>query len=146
VDPGGRDGCRAPIPWDGSADHGWPTDDGVTPWLPFPPDADTRNRADLVADPGSVLHLYRRALTLRRAVPALVLGDFELLGSPAGTLVYRRVLDGDACTVAVNFRDEEVDVAGVGEIGAVVLLSSDDPSPTAWSGRLGPDRAVVIRA
>ena len=43
VDPGGRDGCRAPIPWDGGGDHGWPAvgDDG--PWLPFPPDAGNRN-------------------------------------------------------------------------------------------------------
>ena len=40
VDPGGRDGCRAPIPWEPGPAHGWPTDD---PWLPWPPDADARN-------------------------------------------------------------------------------------------------------
>ena len=36
LDPGGRDGCRAPIPWDPEPPHGW---DGATPWLPFPPHA-----------------------------------------------------------------------------------------------------------
>ncbi len=29
VDPGGRDGCRAPIPWDPGPDHGWPTRSGI---------------------------------------------------------------------------------------------------------------------
>ncbi len=146
VDPGGRDGCRAPIPWDGSPDHGWATTTGVGPWLPFPRDAGTRNRADLAADPGSILHLYRRLLAVRRAEPSLVLGGFELLDSPDGTLAYRRGATGDACTVLVNFLDEEVDVAGLGRIGAEVLVASDDPSPApGWSGTLGPDRAVVVR-
>ncbi len=146
VDPGGRDGCRAPVPWDGTADHGWPTSGGTTTWLPFPPDADTRNRATLAGDPASILHLYRRALAVRRATPALVLGDLELLESPEGTLAYRRVLDGDACTVVVNFRGEEVDVAALGKLGTEVLLASDDPAPSdGWSGVVGPDRAVVLR-
>ena len=39
VDPGGRDGCRAPIPWDGGGGHGWPAATTTGPWLPFPPDA-----------------------------------------------------------------------------------------------------------
>ena len=34
VDPGGRDGCRAPLPWDASAGHGWGEGE---PWLPWPP-------------------------------------------------------------------------------------------------------------
>src|SRR5947209_3812887 len=48
VDPGGRDGCRAPIPWDPSPDHGWGVpgggpERGDGPWLPWPPEADVRN-------------------------------------------------------------------------------------------------------
>ena len=74
VDPGGRDGCRAPIPWTGAPDHGW----GVTDaWLPWPPDAGARNVEAQRADPASILHLYRRLLAARRASPALPLG-----GSP----------------------------------------------------------------
>jgi alpha-glucosidase len=44
VDPGGRDGCRAPIPWTPDADHGWAAD----PWLPWP-DALDGHDADLPA-------------------------------------------------------------------------------------------------
>ena len=147
VDPGGRDGCRAPVPWDGTPDHGWPTADGVTTWLPFPPEADSRNRAALAADAGSILHLYRRALAVRKATPPLVLGSLVMLPSPDGTLAFRRELDGDACTVVVNFTGEEVDVTTLGLVGAPVLLASDDPSPVSgWSGSLGPDQAVVLRS
>src|ERR1035438_3214758 len=86
VDPGGRDGCRAPIPWDGAADHGWPTAAGVEPWLPFPPESDHRNHHDQRDDNGSILHLYRRLIALRPRSPALTLGAFDLLETPEGVL------------------------------------------------------------
>ena len=55
VDPGGRDGCRAPIPWTTAPDHGWPAD----PWLPWPPEPGARSveaaarRRRLRAAPGA---------------------------------------------------------------------------------------------
>ena len=76
VDPGGRDGCRAPIPWDASSGHGWALD-GAEPWLPFPPDAGDRNVATLGAEPSSILHLYRRLLAFRRVSAALRRGSIE---------------------------------------------------------------------
>jgi alpha-glucosidase len=50
VDPGLRDGCRAPIPWDSSPLHGWVAE----PWLLLP-----RRRTatpQRTADDGSMLH------------------------------------------------------------------------------------------
>jgi alpha-glucosidase len=41
VDPGGRDGCRAPMAWTADELHGWPAE----PWLPFAPDSDVGHRA-----------------------------------------------------------------------------------------------------
>src|SRR5207302_7285752 len=67
VDPGGRDGCRAPLPWDATPRHGWATTD---PWLPWPPDPDTTNAEVERFDASSMLHLYRRLLRARRASPA----------------------------------------------------------------------------
>ena len=153
VDPGGRDGCRAPIPWDGSTSHGWPVDDGGSTWLPFPPESASRNYSAQRGDPGSVLHLYRRLLQLRKAAPALRWGSQELLVAPEGVLAYGRA-DGDGrWTVLVNFTDG---VVGVDDLGAevghdaappVVEVASDrtgEGSP--FSGRLLPDQAVVLRA
>ncbi len=114
LDPGGRDGCRAPIPWDDTPAHGWVRDDN---WLPWPPDAARRAAAAQREDPASVLHLYRRLLAARRASPALRLGRQEVLslGSAldAGTLVVRRTSPcGDERTVVVNFsgNDARVDL------------------------------------
>ena len=90
VDPGGRDGCRAPIPWDATPTHGWSTADA---WLPWPPDADRRDVASLRTQETSILHLYRRLLTERRTSPALTLGEQELAQGPrrrAGLAAPRR--------------------------------------------------------
>jgi alpha-glucosidase len=144
VDPGGRDGCRAPIPWDPSPGHGWPAE----AWLPFPLEADLRNVATERADPGSVLHLYRRALAARRGSPALHLGDQEMLDAPAGVVAWRRRhADGDERTVLVNFTGRTVDLSGsVAVAGTVVEVSSDglgEGEPLA--SVLGPSQAVWLR-
>lgn len=138
VDPGGRDGCRAPLPWDGDPTHGWPTED---PWLPWPPDADRRHAVALERQPDSILHLYRRLLALRRSTPALQLGTMELLETPPGTLGVVR-LDGlERWTVLVNFTSEPQPVTAVGR----VALASDtaDVEPR-WSGVLAPNQAVIL--
>ena len=138
VDPGGRDGCRAPIPWTPEGDHGW----GPDPWLPVAPHADTLAVSVQREDPTSVLHLYRRLLAARRASPALQLGDQELLDAPTGALIWRRRHEGDERTVVLNMGDAEVEVAVTG----TVLVASDGAGEGApFTGRLGPDRAVLLQ-
>ena len=83
VDPGGRDGCRAPIPWDASPGHGWAAEE---PWLPWPPGASVRNVDMQRQEEGSVLHLYRRLLEARRGSAALRLGSWAVLPAPTGGL------------------------------------------------------------
>jgi alpha-glucosidase len=147
VDPGGRDGCRAPVPWNGSSDHGWPTVDDRGPWLPFPPEPDHRNHDDLLQDPSSVLHLYRRLIALRHRVPALSLGTFDLLDLPEGVLGYRRSLGADDRVVVVNFTDRVV-ATGDGDrqlLGRHVEVSSDGKGEgRPFDGRIGADQAVVL--
>ena len=104
-DPGGRDGCRAPIPWTPTPPHGW---DGATPWLPFPPDPGHLNAATESSDDGSMLAFYRRLLAVRRSSPALTRGSLERLDMPEGVLAYTRCAGGERCTVVVNFRDTDV--------------------------------------
>jgi alpha-glucosidase len=150
VDPGGRDGCRAPIPWDETDDHGWPTDGRAEPWLPFPPDTAARNYARERRDRGSVLHLYRRLLALRRETPALVSGEQIPIELPDGVLGYRRTEGASSCTVLINFTGQPVDLRET-----QVLRGSEDPTTVALSsdgvgerrpfdGRLAADRAVVV--
>lgn len=105
LDPGGRDGCRAPIPWNGQPNHGWTT---IDPWLPWPPAADSRNLESLRADPDSILHLYRRLLALRKTTPALHAGALTLCDAPDGVLHYERALDAARWTILVKDRKSVV--------------------------------------
>ena len=102
VDPDGRDGCRAPIPWladgDDETGHGW----GDHPWLPFPTNASTHATDVQQSDPQSILRLYRRLLELRRATPALHCGSMELEPLEDELLRWTRSHDGDRWTIVVN--------------------------------------------
>jgi len=140
VDPAGRDGCRAPIPWEADAPHGWPTDEN---WLPWPPDASSRSVEASRADNGSTLHLYRRLLAARRASPALLVGAQELLAAQEGVLAYRRTKGADVRLVAVNFTDAEVAVDGLD--GEIEVAAEGRGEGTRFTGRLGPDGAVLLR-
>ncbi len=140
VDPGGRDGSRAPIPWDATPLHGW----AAEPWLPWPPEADSRNAESETADPHSVLAFYRRLLATRKSSKALTAGSFRLLGSPEGTLVYERSGSGEVRRMAVNFRDERVeDVIDAGG-WRVELTTGPERAGQPWDGSLGASEALIL--
>ena len=134
VDPGGRDGCRAPIPWTRADGHGWPDD----PWLPFVADAAGRSLEAQRADPTSILHLYRALLAARKASPALHDGDLMLLDAPEGVLAWERTAGDDVRRIAVNFTPDEHPFAADGwtvEVG----------THERFAGVLRPDEAVVLK-
>ena len=139
VDPGGRDGCRAPIPWTAEPDHGWPG--GA--WLPFPPDSESHAVTSEWADPRSTANLYRRLLATRRGSPALRQGSQRLLAGPDGVLGWERVAGDDQRLVVVNFLDRTVDLTGT-ELGDAAAGCSVDVSSTStgdtgpFAGRLAP--------
>jgi alpha-glucosidase len=69
----GRDGARTPIPW--VADNANAGFSDAKPWLPVKAPHLNRAVGAQVADAGSMLHHYRRALALRRARKTLQHGD-----------------------------------------------------------------------
>lgn len=141
VDPGGRDGCRAPIPWTSAPGAGWPD----PAWLPLPPKADQRNAETLRADPASILHLYRRLLRARHASPALSLGTLEPIEDlPGGVLGYRRATaDGDdERVVLIHFEDTPTEVHDVS--GTIEVASDGAGEGAAFDGRLAPQQALIL--
>ena len=99
TDPG-RDGCRVPLPWDGTQPPYGFGPDGSTPWLPQPPSWAALSVAAEQADAASMLTLYRDVIALRR--DRLVGGEEPLhwLPSADGVLAFRR---GDtACVVNLS--------------------------------------------
>jgi alpha-glucosidase len=140
VDPGGRDGCRAPIPWEAALPHGWA---GSAPWLPWPPEPSLRSAEAQRADEGSILHLYRRLLAARRASPALALGDFEWVFADDGVLAYRRRCDVDARTVLVNFGDEPREVP-LPDLLRIEVASDGQGEGERFSGALASSQALIL--
>src|SRR5690606_32279940 len=60
----GRDGCRVPLPWSGTAPpYGFSSGES---WLPQPDDWADLTVERQAADPSSTLSLYRRTLAIRR--------------------------------------------------------------------------------
>lgn len=131
----GRDGCRVPLPWAGEEPPFGFGPDGCVPWLPQPAEWKDLTTERQAADPDSMLQLYRAALRLRRAEPALVGGDLTWLPSPEGVLCYRRA---DSITVLVNLSAQPAELPADAE----VLISS---SPLDHDV-LPPDTAAWLRA
>jgi alpha-glucosidase len=129
----GRDGCRVPLPWSGTAAPFWFGPPGSTPWLPQPAAFAAVSVAAQEDDPGSMLVLYREALALRRAHPALGdAGALRWLPAPDGVLAFARE-PGLACVV--NIADAPVELPD----GDVLLASGP-----VTGNRLPPDTAAWV--
>jgi len=131
----GRDGCRVPLPWSGTASpYGFSEKDDVPLWLPQPDDWACYTVSAQDGDPHSMLELYRAALRLRQAHPALGDGPMEWSLGPAQTLVFTRD-PGFRCVVNIS--------AGpipLPQDGEVLLASTDLGIP----GQLPVDSAVWL--
>jgi alpha-glucosidase len=125
----GRDPERSPMPWQPGPNGGF-TDPGVKTWLPMT-DPDRCNVADQTPEPGSVLHLVRDLIALRRSTPALTLGGSERVAAPEGCWVWRR---GEMATVALNLSDVAVDIGAID--GRVAICTDRSRDGEAVSGGL----------
>ena len=138
-DDPGRDRARTPMQWTGEANGGF-TLPGVEPWLPMG-DAARCNVADQREDPGSILHLCRDLIALRRTRADLRRGPYRSIGSSPGLWAWAR---GDRTVVAVNLTDEP-STLDLGE-GTVLLGTRRQRDGEAVRGevRLEPWEGLVV--
>ncbi len=108
VDPG-RDGCRVPMPWSGThPPYGFvPADSPTEPWLPQPDDWARFTVEAEAGDSGSMLSLYRTALSIRRSHPALGDGTLTWIESGPKVLAFSRGLGFVSVT---NLSEEPVEL------------------------------------
>ncbi|MGW1675030.1 glycoside hydrolase family 13 protein [Streptomyces sp. NPDC002324] len=132
----GRDGCRVPLPWHGETPpFGFGPEGGpARTWLPQPEAWKALTVAAEEGDPSSMLELYRAALRIRRAEPALGEGTLAWQSAPGGQLLDFRRDPGFRCIV--NFSEEP---AVLPDHRGVLLASG----PLA-DGRLPCDTAVWL--
>ena len=122
-----RDGARTPMQWQPGPGAGF-TQPDVTPWLPVASDADEFNVETELAEPGSMLNMYRRLLAIRKGSNALQVGSY--LSHPSSNedvLVYRREADHETVTVALNLSELDHDIA---MSSGQVAFSTHDPDRT----------------
>jgi glycosidase len=97
-----RDPSRTPMPWEPGPGAGFTNGE---PWLPIGADAALRNVAAQRNEPGSLLHLYRALLALRRRTPALHRGAYAARRAPKDVFAFERSEGGQRAVVALNFGD-----------------------------------------
>lgn len=114
----GRDGARTPMLWDAGPHGGFTTG---TPWLPANAELAAVNVASQRADPRSLLSLYQRLLALRRAEPALAVGDYDRVHAASPLLAYVRRAGGREILVALNFGPSPERLEWGGDRGRVVI-------------------------
>jgi alpha-glucosidase len=135
----GRDGARTPMPWSAEEGGGF-TAPGVEPWLPFG-DLTAANVADQRADAGSMLHLCRDLIALRREDTGLRTGGYAQVAAPAGAWAFRR---GDGALVALNLGSQPVSVEGATGTIAVGTSRARDGEHVEGALALGPYEGAVV--
>jgi alpha-glucosidase len=118
----GRDPERTPMQWNGEERAGFTTGRA---WLPIPDDYRTINVAAERHDPTSILTLYRRLIELRRAEPALSIGEFAPLPANGDLMAYVRKTAERRLLIVLNFgaRTHRFELAEL-QCRAVLLLST----------------------
>jgi alpha-glucosidase len=137
-----RDVCRTPMQWADVPGGGF-TDDGPhppAPWLPFG-DLAAYNVEDQRRDPGSILHLVRDLIALRRSREDLRGGAYETLPAPDGAWAWKR---GAGTAVAVNLGSGPVTVEGLAGRVLVGTDRSRDASGVSGGLPLAPGEGVVV--
>ncbi|WP_433379295.1 glycoside hydrolase family 13 protein [Actinoplanes sp. CA-142083] len=129
----GRDGCRVPLPWSGTAPPFGFGPGGA--WLPQPAGWAELTADRQTGDPASMLSLYRAALRHRAALPALARGALTWLPAADGVLAFRR--DPDFfCVVNAGERP----AAAPSDLRRARLLLAS--GPVAGDGTLPPATAA----
>lgn len=138
----GRDGCRTPMQWGPGAHGGF---SAGMPWLPLDDDYDEVNAATLALDPRSILSLYVRLIELRKQTPELVFGNYEPVATTGDILAYRRVYDGEALLIALNFTDRPASLHV--EAGEILVSTALDRVGENVSGplELRGSEGVIVR-
>ncbi|SDT72631.1 neutral/alkaline non-lysosomal ceramidase N-terminal domain-containing protein [Jiangella sp. DSM 45060] len=141
-----RDPSRTPLPWTGGVNGGFSSAAEQDLWLPVSHDVARLNVEAQLADPASMLRLYRALARLRHASPALRRGSIAFAGGTESVLAYTRVAGGDRKLVLLNLTDRPATtpVAVSGRVVLSTVPGTETPRVVAGEFELAAGEAVVI--
>jgi alpha-glucosidase len=132
VDPG-RDGCRVPLPWSGTAPpYGFSPNPEAQPWLDQPADWGSLSVEAQIDDPDSMLSLYRTGLSIRRQAPWGEQSELEWLEYGDEVIAFTR---GERFVCIVNFGSDPIELPEAAEVlvaSAVLERSAVPQDTTVW--------------
>ena len=141
-----RDNGRTPFQWDNSMNGGFTTG---TPWLKVNSNYKNINAAAQEKDPNSILNYYRKMVRLRKALPELVYGKYELLDKENKNIyAFTRTLDNQKVLVVLNFSKTNKTFYLPKNLGTVGELFINNVKEIWLDGKgikLKPYQAVVFR-
>jgi trehalose-6-phosphate hydrolase len=150
-----RDNSRTPVQWSAAPHGGFTT--ATEPWIPVAPNYQEVNAEQAVADPESVFWHYNALISLRKTVPLITTGVYELLlRDDPQIFAYLRRGEGEALLVVANFYGEPTVMDWPADLNAefasrAVLITNDeapqeqlsDGSTDVVSLALRPYEAIV---
>jgi oligo-1,6-glucosidase len=96
-----RDNARTPMQWSYAPNAGFTTG---TPWLKVNPNYLSINVEQALADPNSIFYFYQKLLQLRKEVPAIAYGSYDLiLPDHEQIYAFTRTLEDQRLLVILNF-------------------------------------------
>jgi oligo-1,6-glucosidase len=107
----GRDNTRTPMQWSDQKNAGFSTSDKT--WINLNPNYTTVNAEAALRDPNSIFHYYRELIQLRKKLPIIVYGTYDLLMKSSPYLyVFTRTLSSsnEQLLVVINFFNQEVNM------------------------------------
>ena len=143
----GRDGSRTPMQWSEADGSGF-TLPGRRPWLPFSEDSLVRNVETQMANPDSLLTLYRRLLEIRHRKPALRVGGYRPWEAGRSVFAYLRDDGQSRLVIALNFAGEAQPagtIAAAGSGNLVISTELDREGPVVLEQlELRPHEGVIV--
>ena len=137
-----RDNARTPFQWSDDANAGFTTGN---PWIMINPNYREINAREQLAREDSVFHYYQKLIRLRKSLPVMVYGSYDLLlPEDPGLYVYTRTLDEEALLVICNFssKPRAFSLPEGWRPGEMEPVIGNYPDPSA---DLRPYEAIVYR-
>ena len=137
-----RDNARTPFQWSDDANAGFTTGN---PWIMVNPNYREINAREQLAREDSVFHYYQKLIRLRKSLPVMVYGSYDLLLPEDPDLyVYTRTLDEEALLVICNFssKPRAFSLPEGWRPGEMEPVIGNYPDPSA---DLRPYEAIVYR-
>ena len=141
-----RDNARTPFQWNEKAQAGFTSGE---PWIKVNPDAPFVNVALQETDEDSVLKYFRKMVKLRRQLPELVYGEYELIDKENDKVyAYTRTLNDKKVLVVFNFSKTSTTFTipkNIGMPGEILINNLKEITVQESVAKLQPYQAVVMK-